>query len=86
VVFDRFAKDWVVRGPGVNTAALELHNPDATDDQITTELYTFPIVYRAKIVRLKGLNRLGTEPHRSDYGGTSREVQADVDAVQSRQL
>jgi hypothetical protein len=54
-VFDWFAKDWVVRGPGVNTAALELHNPDATDDQIITELYTFPIVYRAKIVRLKGL-------------------------------
>ena len=54
VVYDRFANDWVVKGPDVVTAALELHSPDATDEDITTELFTFPIVYRAKIVRHQG--------------------------------
>lgn len=56
VVYDRFANDWVVKGPGVITAALELHNPDATDDQITAQLFTFPMVYRAKIVRNTSLS------------------------------
>jgi hypothetical protein len=51
VVYDWFAKDWVMKGSGVITAALELHNPDATDVQITAELFTFPVVYRANIVR-----------------------------------
>lgn len=51
VVYDWFANDWVVKGRGVVTAALELHNPNATNEQITAELFTFPIVYRAKIVR-----------------------------------
>jgi len=51
VIFDRLADDWVVRGPGVVTAALELHNPEATDDEIAAELFTFSTVYRAQIVR-----------------------------------
>ena len=55
VVYDEFAKDWIVKGPGVVTAALALHDPGATDDQITTELFTFPVVYRAKIVRTPAL-------------------------------
>ena len=51
VTFDRDAKDWVVRGPGIATVGLELNNPNAKDDEIMAELYTFPIVYRAKILR-----------------------------------
>jgi hypothetical protein len=51
VTFDRAAKDWVVRGPGVVTVGLELNDPNAKDDEIIAELYTFPIVYRANIVR-----------------------------------
>ncbi|MGC1784734.1 MAG: hypothetical protein WA708_19615 [Acidobacteriaceae bacterium] len=56
VEYDWIAKDWIVKGPGVTTTALELPNPDATDDQITAELYTFPIVYRARIVRITSLS------------------------------
>jgi hypothetical protein len=51
VTFDRDAKDWVVRGRGVATVGLELNNPNAKDDEIIAELYTFPMVYRANIVR-----------------------------------
>jgi hypothetical protein len=54
VIYDMFAKSWVVRSPGLTTAALELHDPDATDDEITTELFSLPIVYRANIVRCPG--------------------------------
>jgi hypothetical protein len=42
-VFDTFAGDWVVKGPDVIAAALELHDQEATDDQITTELFSFPL-------------------------------------------
>jgi hypothetical protein len=52
VTFDHWAMDWVVTGPAVVTAALELYNPNAKDDEIIAELYTFPIVYRANIVRV----------------------------------
>jgi len=51
VTFDRDARDWVVRGTGVATVGLELHDPNAKDEQIIAELYTFPIVYRANIIR-----------------------------------
>jgi hypothetical protein len=51
VTFDRAVKDWVVRGPGVTTVGLELNDPNARDEEIMAELYTFPIVYRANIVR-----------------------------------
>jgi hypothetical protein len=51
VMFDRDARDWVVRGPGVATVGLELHDPNAKDEQIIAELYSFPLVYRANIVR-----------------------------------
>jgi hypothetical protein len=51
VTFDRDARDWVVRGPGVATVGLELHDPNAKDEQIIAELYSFPMVFRANIVR-----------------------------------
>jgi hypothetical protein len=51
VSFDRAANDWVVRGPGVATAALELNDANAKDEEIVAELYTFPIVYRVRILR-----------------------------------
>ncbi len=54
IVYDVFAKDWVVRSPGLPTVALEVHDPDATDDRLTTELFSLPIVYRATIVRCPG--------------------------------
>jgi hypothetical protein len=51
VTFSRAVKDWVVSGPGIPTFGLELNNADAEDEQIIAELYTFPIVYRANIIR-----------------------------------
>jgi hypothetical protein len=51
VTFDRDARDWVVRGPGVTTVGLELHDPNAKDEQIIAELHSFPLVYRANIIR-----------------------------------
>jgi hypothetical protein len=51
VTFDRDAKDWIVRGPGVTTVCLELNDPNAKDDEIMAALYTFPVVYRANVVR-----------------------------------
>jgi hypothetical protein len=42
---------WMVTGPGIATVGLELHDPNAKDEQIIAELYTFPMVYRANIVR-----------------------------------
>jgi hypothetical protein len=51
VTFDQDVRDWVVRGPGVTTVGLELNDPNANDEQIIAELYTFPTVYRANIVR-----------------------------------
>src|SRR6266481_581006 len=40
VTFDRDAKDWVVRGPGVTTVGLELNDPNAKDDEIMAALYS----------------------------------------------
>jgi hypothetical protein len=51
VTFDRNARDWVVTAPGIATVGLELNDPHAKDEQIIAELYTFPIVYRANIIR-----------------------------------
>jgi hypothetical protein len=55
VSFDPLVMDWVVKGPGVVTAALDLHDPHAKDDEILSELYTFPIIYCATIVRTPAL-------------------------------
>jgi hypothetical protein len=51
VTFDRYAQDWVVTGPDIASVGLELHDPNAKDEQIIAELYTFPLVYRADIIR-----------------------------------
>jgi hypothetical protein len=51
VRYDAFAGTWAISGQGVRPAALTLQSPNATDDQILDELYTFPIVYRARIHR-----------------------------------
>jgi hypothetical protein len=42
---------WVTSGEGVWSASLELPDRNATDDQILEALYTFPIIYRARIHR-----------------------------------
>jgi hypothetical protein len=51
VTFHRDVQDWVVTGPGVATVGLELHDPNAKDERIIAELYSFPLVFRANIVR-----------------------------------
>lgn len=49
--FDPISGVWAVSGHGVTPAALDLTDPDAPDDQIIADLYTFPTVYRARIHR-----------------------------------
>jgi hypothetical protein len=44
--------DWIVRAPNAQTFALELHDPHVKDDEIVAALFTFPTIYRVKIVRL----------------------------------
>jgi hypothetical protein len=51
VTFDANVQDWVMGGRDVDPAALGLHNPDATDEEILAELFTFPTVYRHRIIR-----------------------------------
>ena len=51
VSFDPIVRDWVVRGEDVNPAALELHDTNATDGQILAEMFTFPTVYRHRVIR-----------------------------------
>jgi hypothetical protein len=51
VRYDEFARTWVVCGSGVTSAALDLPDPNAPDDQIKAALYTFPVVYQARVHR-----------------------------------
>ncbi|NYF53921.1 hypothetical protein [Tunturiibacter gelidoferens] len=51
VRFETNVGDWVVRGPGVVTAALDVKNPDAPDDEIYAAIATFPVVYKVRIIR-----------------------------------
>lgn len=51
VHYDACAGTWAITGKGVQPATLALRNPNATDDQIVEELYTFPVVYRVRIHR-----------------------------------
>jgi len=51
VKFDREKGHWVASGRGVIPTALDLTDSEATNDQIVAELYTYPIVYRAEIIR-----------------------------------
>jgi hypothetical protein len=51
VTYDRLAGHWCIGGPGVCPNTLDLSDPNAKDEEIIAELYTFPIVYRARICR-----------------------------------
>ena len=51
VAYDRHVRDWIVRGEGVASTALSLHDPSATDDQIESAVWVLPIVYKVRIVR-----------------------------------
>lgn len=51
VSYDASAKVWTVTGQGVIPTTLGITDPEAKDDEIVAELYTFPIVYRALIKR-----------------------------------
>jgi len=49
--YDTVSGAWAINGQSVEPALLTLTNADATDDQIMEELYTFPVIYRARIHR-----------------------------------
>ncbi len=51
VRYDYLVGAWVVSVHGVETATLTLKDPNATDDEIREELFTFPVIYRARIHR-----------------------------------
>lgn len=51
VSYDLQAKAWMVSGRGVIPQMLDITDPQAEDDQIIAELYSFPVVYRAIIKR-----------------------------------
>jgi hypothetical protein len=51
VRYEDFARTWVVSGVGVTSASLDLTDPNAPDDQIKAALYSFPVVYSARIHR-----------------------------------
>jgi hypothetical protein len=52
VSFEQNVQDWVMRGQGVISAALNVKNPKAPDADIYAALITFPtIVYKARIIR-----------------------------------
>jgi hypothetical protein len=51
VRYDAFALCWFVSGDGIETTALDLSDIDATDHEITAELYALPVVYKCHIHR-----------------------------------
>jgi hypothetical protein len=51
VTFDANVHDWVMSGQDVNPAALGLNDLAATDEAILAEIFTFPTVYRHRIIR-----------------------------------
>ncbi len=51
VRYDHIAGTWVLNGVGPNCAALDVTDPTASDDEITAELYTHLVVYKARIHR-----------------------------------
>jgi hypothetical protein len=51
VRYDALTGVWGVIGAGVQPASLSLTDLNAADDAIVAELYTFPLVYRARIHR-----------------------------------
>jgi hypothetical protein len=52
VRFEREISRWVCEAPG-RRMILDLDDPGIADEQIVAELNTYPIVYRAKIIRAK---------------------------------
>jgi hypothetical protein len=51
VYFENDVQDWVMRGQGVIPAALEVKNPNPPDCEIYAALFSFPTVYKARIIR-----------------------------------
>jgi hypothetical protein len=51
VRYDYSARTWVIGGIGITPVALGLTDPDTPDDHIEAEIYTYPIIYRARIHR-----------------------------------
>jgi len=51
VRFDAYSRRWFVSGESIETTALDLSNPDATDYEITAELHTLPVVYKTIVHR-----------------------------------
>lgn len=51
VRYDAFARGWFVTGEGIETTALDLSDPEATDCEITAALYALPVVYKCLIHR-----------------------------------
>ena len=51
VKYDEIAGVWAISGHGVQPASLDLTDPNALDEQIVAELYTFPTVYKPRIHR-----------------------------------
>lgn len=60
VRYDAFARQWFVTGEGVETTALDLSNPDATDCEITAALYSLPVIYKCQIHRGSRTSELPT--------------------------
>ena len=52
VRYNDFARTWVISGVEFTSAALDLTDPKATDDQIRAELYTYPIRLEFTVDRL----------------------------------
>jgi hypothetical protein len=51
VVFDQDVSDWIVRGQGVVTTALDLADPNALDESVVAALFNLEMVYRSRIIR-----------------------------------
>jgi hypothetical protein len=51
VRFDGYSRRWFVSGESIETTALDLSDPDASDCEIRAELYTFPVIYKCIVHR-----------------------------------
>jgi hypothetical protein len=51
VIYDQADQRWIAKGPDIETFGLDVSDPNATDDQIYQELFSFPVVYRHRIYR-----------------------------------
>lgn len=53
VEYDDDLKDWIIRGDGLETRALNLRDPNASDDNIASEVCFTPTVYKYNVIRRK---------------------------------